>query len=209
MPASCWASYITKQELACATSVMWHIGRDPAGPSSCWIRSLSLTIDQRAQEQLCSPLPVVREPLCSATPGPQGLPQGLASHRLQHQLSPASDTTTTATLRFSTSPHSQPAPASAPTQPPSDSTLVAAHLAHRFSPSPHAHTPNTTARTDRKPPPLSNCKSLKTPRLEHHARHAGALDSNIMLAMLEPSTRTSCSPCWSPRRSHNFPVGAA
>ena len=50
MPASCWASYITKQELACATSVMWHIGRDPAGPSSCWIRSLSLTIDQRAQE---------------------------------------------------------------------------------------------------------------------------------------------------------------
>ena len=33
-------------------------------------------------------------------------------------------------------------------------------------------------------------------------------DSNIMLAMLEPATRTSCSPCWSPRLEHHARRGA-
>ena len=82
-------------------------------------------------------------------------------------------------------------------------------LAHRFSTSPNAHPPNSTSRTGRNPPPLSNCKSFKTLRLEHPARHGGALDSNIMLAMVEPSTRTSCSPWWSPRLEHHARHGGA
>ena len=43
-----------------STSVMPHMGPGPAAPSSCWIRSLSLTIDQRAQEH---------QP-CKASPSP-------------------------------------------------------------------------------------------------------------------------------------------
>jgi len=81
-------------------------------------------------------------------------------------------------------------------------------LAHRFSTSPNAHPPNSTSRTGRNPPPLSNCKSFKTLRLEHPARHGRALDSNIMLAMVEPSTRASCSPWWSPRLEHHARHGA-
>ena len=114
------------------------------------------------------PTPGRTEPLCSATPGPQGLPQELASLRLQHQLSPVSDTTTTATLRFSTSPHSHPAQASAPTLPPSDSTIVTAHLEHRFSTSPH-----TGPHTATSPTPLS-CSIPKEPNtLGLSPRNAG------------------------------------
>ena len=48
----------------------------------------------------------------------------------------------------------------------------------------------------------TSCSPCRNPRLRHRARHAGALDSDIMLAMLEPSTPTSCSPCWNPRLQH-------
>ena len=62
----------------------------------------------------------------------------------------------------------------------------ATHLALRFSTSPRADTPNTTATTDRIPPPLSD-----------------------PLLLVVPAPRTSCSRCWTPRLEHHARLGAA
>ena len=104
-------------------------------------------------------------------------PSSVSRH---HRIPPCS--------RFS--PHSAPPP-TRPSWPP-----VATHRMHRFSTSPRAHLPNASARTARNSPSLSSCKSLETLRPEHHARHAGALDSNIMLAM--PARPKLTAEAWSP-----------
>ena len=133
---------------------------------------------------LCSPRPVVPERLCSATPGPQGVPQGLASHRLQHPLSPISDTTTAATLRFSTAPHGYPpktgshrlqhSPSASPT-PPRLPPISRSASRHHRTPIHHHTTP----------------RAVRGPHLSATANLSKPFDSNIMLDMLGPSTRTS------------------
>lgn len=46
-------------------------------------------------------------------------------------------------------------------------------------------------------------------RLSVPASTSTSYDSSIMLAILEPSTQTSCSPCWAPRLKHRARFGAA
>ena len=92
--------------------------------------------------------------------------------------------------------------------------LLAISARPPISPSASRHRRPLTHPTPRRPrteyrhPSAAACSSWAL-RFEHHARHVGALDSDIMLAVWEPSTRTSCSPCWSPRLEHHARLGAA
>ena len=156
-------------------------------------------------------------------------------------------------LRFSASPHSHPAPPSAPTQrpfgldllPPSSRT-VSRHHRVLIHPTPHrARTQNlrlSEAASPQNPTTLASCSPCWSPRLEHestsphHRLPRGLLSDSpadghpldaLLLGLLPitarrthtkpradrtrshpsqqarapraPSTRTSCSPCWSPR----------